>query len=244
MRYRMTIAYDGTAYAGWQVQPDARTLQGEVERHLSAITREPVRAHSSGRTDTGVHARGQVAHFEVETQIDPRRVLLGLNGLLDADIRILDLQSAADDFDARRSATGKQYRYFIWDGRIVPPWLRLYRAHAKKRLNVEAMQAAADRLVGRNDFAAFSANPNREVESTVRDLRRLQIHRAGDDVIIEAEGEGFLYKMVRSLAGFLIRVGHGDQNPEDAGEILASKVRTARVPTARPEGLFLWEVYY
>lgn len=244
MRYRMTIAYDGSAYAGWQIQPHARTLQEEIETRLAKIVREPVRVHSSGRTDTGVHARGQVAHFDVSCPLDCRRVRYGLNSLLDEDVRILELKEAAPNFDARRSATGKQYRYFICDGPVVPPWLRFYRAHSNRELDVPAMQAAADTLVGRNDFAAFTANPNRVVESTVRELRQLLVQRDGQEVVIVAAGEGFLYKMVRSLAGFLIRVGRGEQTPADARDILASRTRTARVPTANPQGLFLWEVYY
>lgn len=244
MRYRMTMAYDGTAYAGWQIQPHALTVQGETEQGLREVVGEAARVHCSGRTDTGVHAREQVTHFDVSRPLDPRRVQHGLNGVLPGDIRVLRLRPAADGFDSRRSAIGKQYRYFIWDGPVLPPFLRLYRARVKRRLDVPAMQAAADALVGRHDFAAFAANPSRMVETTVRDLRRLAVRRKGQEVVIVAEGDGFLYKMVRSLAGFLIRVGQGEQTPADARAILASRIRTARVPTAAPEGLFLWRVYY
>ena len=243
-RYRMTIAYDGTRYAGWQVQPEQITLQGELERAIGKICHSAVRVSSSGRTDAGVHARAQVAHFDLKDPIEPDGIPRALNHFLEPDIRVFEMATVAPDFDARRSATGKQYRYFIWDDAVVPPFLRLYRVHRKRTLDVIAMQEAASRFVGVRDFAAFTANPHRDVESTVRDLRRLDVHRVGHEVCILAEGEGFLYKMVRSLAGFLIRVGEGEQTAKDATEILESKVRTARVPTAQPHGLFLWEVYY
>ena len=132
----------------------------------------------------------------------------------------------------------------MWDDAIVLPFLRLYRVHRKRVLDVVVMQEAASRIIGVRDFAAFTANPHRDLENTVRDLRRLDVRRVGHEVCILAESEGFLYKMVRSLAGFLIRVGEGEQTANDAIEILESKVRTARVPTAQPHGLFLWEVYY
>jgi tRNA pseudouridine38-40 synthase len=243
-RYKMTVAYDGTHYAGWQVQPGERTIQSELERAAHQISGEIVRIHCSGRTDSGVHARAQVTHFDLDAPLETRRLARGLNALLDSDIRVTSLTGAAPDFDARRSATGKQYRYFLWDGAVLPPHVRLYRTHVLKRLELEAMQDAAGRLMGRNDFSAFAANPNREVPSTTRTLSQLQVSRKGHEVTIVAESEGFLYKMVRSLAGFLIRVGEGEVSPEAAGAILDSRERTARVPTAPPQGLFLWKVFY
>lgn len=244
VRYRMTLAYDGSAFWGWQTQPGHRTIQGELERVLKILTGEGVRVHCSGRTDRGVHAREQVAHFDVHKELDVSRLLRGLNGLLDDDLRVLDLRKAPRTFHARRSATGKEYRYFIWNGPILPPWLRLYRTHVRQALDVERMQKAAARLVGRKDFAAFSANPHREVGGTVRHLRELTVRRRGREVVIVARADGFLYKMVRSLAGFLIRVGTGEMPPEAATIILRSRTRTAHVPTAPPQGLFLWRVEY
>ncbi len=147
-------------------------------------------------------------------------------------------------FHARRSAAAKEYRYFIWNADILPPVLRHYRTHVRQPLDVEAMQAAAVLLEGRHDFAAFSANPNRPVESTVRELYRLQVRRRGAEIVIIARADGFLYKMVRSLAGFLIQVGAGAVPAREADAILRSRERTARVPTAPPQGLFLWRVFY
>jgi tRNA pseudouridine38-40 synthase len=243
-RYRMTVAYDGAAYSGWQIQPSRETIQGELERVLFELTRRRERIHCSGRTDTGVHARGQVVHFNLVTPVEPRKLRLGFNALLPADIRVLAVRKAAADFHARKSAVGKEYRYFIWNGDVLPPFLRNHRAHVRDRLDVAAMNRAARHLVGRQDFAAFSANPHREINGTVRHLWDLRVRRSGREVIIVARGDGFLYKMVRSLAGFLIRVGAGEVDPGAAAVILGSKVRTARVPTAPGCGLFLWRVYY
>lgn len=243
-RYRMTIAYDGTNYAGWQVQPNGVTVQEKIEQALARISGAAVKIHGSGRTDQGVHARGQVAHFETVRLVRPAMWLKALNAILPSDIRVLALRKAADDFHARRSATGKEYRYFIWDGPLVPPFVRQYRAHVPRRLDVAAMRAAAAGLVGVHDFAAFAANADREVESSVRHLRRLTVTRRGHEVTIAAEADGFLYRMVRSLAGWLIRVGEGSVPASRTREILESRERTARVPTAPAAGLFLWRVDY
>ncbi|HBA83036.1 MAG TPA: tRNA pseudouridine(38-40) synthase TruA [Verrucomicrobia bacterium] len=243
-RYKMMLGYDGTLYAGWQTQPEHRTVQGELERVLQELTGEQTRIHSSGRTDRGVHARAQVVHFDLEKPVVCWKLMRGFNALLKDDIRILTLAEAASDFHARYGTKGKEYRYFIWNGPVMPPAMRFYRTWVRPRLDVKAMQAAADRLVGNNDFAAFSANPNREIEGTVRHLRELTVRRHGREITLVAGGDGFLYKMVRSLAGFLIRVGTGELQPDAASTILSSKVRTARVPTAAPQGLFLWRVDY
>ncbi len=243
-RYRMTVAYDGTAYAGWQVQPNQQTIQGEMERVLHELTGTSTRIHSSGRTDQGVHARGQVVHFDLERTEPARQLLRGFNALLPEDIRVLCVRRVASDFHARSDAREKEYRYFIWNEPVMPPWLRQYRTLVRMPLNVAAMNRAARQLVGQHDFAAFSANPQYEREGTVRHLRALRVRQKGAEIEIVARGDGFLYRMVRSLAGFLIRVGTGELPPEAAGEILASKTRTARVPTAPGRGLFLWRVTY
>ena len=243
-RYRLTLTYDGGGYAGWQVQPAARTLQAELERPLAELAGQPVKAHASGRTDQGVHARGQVVHFDLPRALPPRTVARALNAKLPPGIRVLAARLASADFHARKSARRKEYRYFIWNAPILPPLRRYDHAHVRTPLDVAAMRRAARRLVGRHDFAAFTANPNREVESTVRTLSRLGISRRGSEIVISAVSDGFLYKMVRSLCGFLIRVGEGAAAPEQAAAILASRTRTARVPTAPPQGLFLWHVTY
>ncbi len=243
-RYRIVVAYDGTRYSGWQTQPDQVTVQGELERVLTALTGQQERVHCCGRTDAGVHANEQVAHFDLKAPVVIKKFLKGFNALLEEDIRIVSIRKATPDFHARFDAQGKEYRYYIWNDEILPPFVRHYRLHVRPKLNVAAMNRAAQRLVGKNDFAAFSANPNREVDGTVRHLRYLKVRKSGHEICIVARGDGFLYKMVRSLAGYLIRVGTGELEPDTASAILDSKLRTARVPTAPPQGLFLWKVWY
>ncbi len=243
-RFRITVAYDGTAYAGWQVQPATMTVQQRIEEALKSLTGETVKVHGSGRTDQGVHAAGQVAHFDLLSDWIPGNLTKGLNALLPQDIRVFQARRVKPDFHARRSAIKKEYRYFIWNAPVMDPIRRFYATSVYKPLNVKAMKAAARVLVGRHDFAAFTANPNRVVESTVRDVYSLSVRRTGNLIIIRASSEGFLYKMVRSLAGLLLRVGEGAVTLDEVSEILASKIRTARVPTAPPEGLFLWRVWY
>lgn len=243
-RYRATVAYDGTDFKGWQIQPGQRTVQLDLEEALQSLTGQAIRIHCSGRTDTGVHARGQVIHFDLATRIPLNRLKLAWNGRLPDDVRICTVQTANATFDARFSATGKEYRYRIWNDPILLPDLRRYRHHVKHRLDVKAMRAAARILEGRHDFAAFCANPGYEREGTVRRLYALRVSARGPEITITAKGEGFLYKMVRSLAGFLIRVGSGELSPADAARILSSRKRTAHVPTAPGCGLFLWRVSY
>jgi tRNA pseudouridine38-40 synthase len=245
MRYKITVAYDGTNYGGWQIQPNRPTIQEEIEKVLEKITCTKIRIHHSGRTDAGVHAKGQVAHFDLEKKMEPWRLQNGLNGLLPPDIRIMKLQKVNNDFHARFSATGKEYRYFIWNGPAVPPELRLYRLHECRRLNIGAMKEAAQVLVGEHDFAAFTANPKREIGGTVKTVTKITVTRSREgDVKICVAGKGFLYKMVRSIAGFLLRVGTGELEAGDGLRFLQAAERTNRVPTAKALGLFLWKVDY
>lgn len=243
-RYKLIIAYDGSAYAGWQVQPADKTVQGELQKAFHTFAGQRVIVHGSGRTDQGVHAAGQVAHVDLESESTCQALCRALNALLPADIRVLKVARVPPGFHARKSALSKEYRYFIWNGDIVPPFIRQYRTHITDPLNVDAMKTAASYLIGRHDFASFTANPNREVESTVRHLISLTVRRKGSEVMITARGDGFLYKMVRSIVGFLIRVGQGSVPEDEAKQILLSVKRTARVPTAPAKGLFLWHVYY
>jgi len=241
----MTIAYDGTNYAGWQVQSRKHTVQAEIERVIEQLVGQKIRVHQSGRTDAGVHAKGQVAHFDLKEPVDVRRFQNSLNALLKPDVRIMKLQKATSDFHARFSAKGKEYRYFIWNGPAVPPELRLYRYHERRKLNITAMQKAAEALIGKHDFAAFTANPNREIGGTVKTIHKITVTRSREgDVQLRVEGKGFLYKMVRSIAGFLLRVGVGELEPKDAKRLLKAKKRTNDVPTAKALGLFLCQVFY
>ena len=243
-RLKAVVAYDGTNYAGWQIQPDRISVQSEVERAIREITGETARIFCSGRTDTGVHAIGQVIHFDLAgKKIPAAKLFRALNSKLPPDIRMLKITRAKPDFEARYGATGKEYRYFIFNGPQIPPHRRLYAAHVFRPLDVKAMRTAAAMLEGTHDFAAFSANPGHERE-TVRTIFSLRVKKSRGEITLVVRGNGFLYKMVRSLAGFLIRVGTGELPPDAAKKILESKERTARVPTGHACGLFLWKVFY
>ena len=245
MRYKLTIAYDGTNYGGWQVQPNRNTVQAEIERVLEKMTCTQIRIHHSGRTDAGVHAKGQVAHFDVDKDWEPWRLQNGLNGLLPGDIRIMKVQRVKDDFHSRFNAVGKEYRYFIWNGPAVPPELRLYRLHECRKLDMAAMKMAAAQLVGTHDFASFTANPKREIGGTVKTVTDITVTRSrAGDIKICVKGKGFLYKMVRSIASFLLRVGTGELDASSAAHFLEHPGRTKDIPTAKPHGLFLWKVDY
>ena len=243
-RYKIVLSYDGTAYAGWQIQPNAPTVQAHIEQALLRLTRETVRIHGSGRTDQGVHARRQVLHVDLATPCAVRTLREGLNALLPHDIRIYRAVRVGPTFHARRSARSKEYRYFIHNAPVMPPVKRHYRTHVRDPLDTHAMTEAANLMIGCRDFAAFTANSKKVLESTVRDLTHLRVDKRGAEVTIVARANGFLYKMVRSIAGFLVRVGEGGASPSETSEILASRRRTARVPTAPPQGLFLWNVWY
>ena len=244
-RYKLTVAYDGTAYAGWQVQPRHPSVQQTIEATLEGIVGHAVKIHGSGRTDQGVHARGQVAHVDLTSRMSPESVCRALNARLPQDIRILKAALARPDFHARRSAEGKEYRYFVWNDTMVLPDKRLYVAHVYRPLDVKAMRKAALFFIGRHDFASFTANPQRVVESTVRTIFSFTVRKIGKEIVFRVSGEGFLYKQVRSMVGFLLRVGEGAEPPEAVRELLDSCApRKARVPSAAAQGLFLWRVWY
>ncbi|MBM4152816.1 MAG: tRNA pseudouridine(38-40) synthase TruA [Kiritimatiellaceae bacterium] len=244
-RYKLTISYDGTLFFGWQLQPGKRTVQGEVELAIKKISGQSVRIYHSGRTDAGVHAKGQVAHFDLDEPVDTWRFMNGLNAQLESDVRVMKMQKVRPDFNARYDAVSKEYRYFIWNGQSVPPELRLYRLHERRDLDLHAMQRAADRLVGTHDFAAFTSNPRREIEGTVKTVTKIVVRRSREgEITLRVVGEGFLYKMVRTLTGFLLRVGLGELQPEDADRLLKKGARTNEITTVRPQGLFLWRVDY
>ena len=244
-RICLTVAYDGTAYCGWQVQPDRPSVQQTLEEVLQGVIGHPVKIHGSGRTDRGVHARGQVAHVDVATRLKHISLLRAMNARLPPDIRVMKITDAKGDFHARRSAHHKEYRYFVVMGETVLPDKRLYANHVYRKLDVEAMRQAAEAFVGRHDFAAFTANPQREIETTVRTIFSFKVSHRGSEVVFAVQGDGFLYKQVRSMVGFLLRVGEGAEKPEAVKSLLeAAAPRVARVPSAPAQGLFLWKVWY
>lgn len=246
-RFKIVCAYDGTAYYGWQTQPGYVSLQETIEGVLAGIVKHPVEIHASGRTDHGVHARGQVFHCDLSTRMTERslKMALNANGRLPPDIRVTSCREVSPAFHARFSVLKKEYRYYVWNTRLLPPTKRLYNAHIVRPLDLEAMRAATRLMLGTHDFAAFAANPNRPIPSTVRTLYAFEITKRGSQICFRVQGNGFLYKMVRSLVGFLLRVGAGQEPPESVLSLLEPGTpRTARVPSAPACGLFLWQVWY
>ena len=244
-KYKVVIAYDGTAYSGWQYQENALGIQQVVEEAVAFLERSPVRVFGSSRTDAGVHAKGFVAHFHLTKPIPPKNLLKAMNSRLPEAVRVVKASYAKENFDARLSAKGKEYRYHIYQGDIMPPHLVPYWTYCHRPLDIEAMKKAASYFVGCHDFVSFAANPNRELETTVRNIFSCEVKKSGPKYVIVVKGDGFLYKQVRSMAGFLLSVGKGNEKPEAVKELLnAAAPRTARVETAPPRGLFLWKVFY
>ena len=243
-RWKCLVAYEGTAFSGWQAQPDKNAVQDHIERRLAELLQTEVRIHGSGRTDAGVHARGQVFHFDANWRHGAEKLLAALRGGLPSSIQVQSAEPVSDEFHARYSATGKIYHYHLVHGAWADPFEHAFTWSVPKALDVAAMRSAAEVLRGRHDFRAFSAFGGEERENTVRTLARLDLIESGPRLRIEAEAEGFLYKMVRSLAGALVYAGMGKLTPERIAALLETRERTAEVETAPPQGLFLMKVHY
>jgi tRNA pseudouridine38-40 synthase len=240
---RLTIEYDGTDFHGWQVQGAHRTVQGVLEAAIRAMTGEETRVRGAGRTDAGVHARGQVAAFSTGTAIPPVGFLRGLNALLPRDVAVVAATEAAPGFDPRREARGKIYRYSFWNQEIRSPLCERFTWHVRAPLGVDAMAAAGAALVGEHDYSAFRA-ADCERKNTVRVVRRLEVKRAGPLVELDVEATAFLKNMVRVIAGTLCAAGRGELGPGDVASILESRDRTRAGMTAPAQGLCLIEVLY
>lgn len=243
MRLKLTIEYDGTCYAGWQVQPSEATVQGAIEEAVARIDGARRAVIGAGRTDAGVHALGQVAHVDVEKPLEPEVWLRALNANLARDLRIRAAEAVGEEFHARMSATSKLYRYRVWTGAVVSPFVRHYVAHAPFRHDLDAMREAARLLVGRHDFEAFTV-ADRETKTSVRELRRLDVECDGEELVISAEADGFLRAMVRTLAGTLLMVGDGRMDVARVARALEEKRRELAGPTAPALGLTLVRVDY
>ena len=240
---KITIQYDGTEYNGWQTQASGRTIQSELTRVVSTLNQAPVVIHGAGRTDSGVHAEGQVANFSLERDFDPCELLHAINGNLDRDIRIIACEFVDESFHARRSARLKTYSYQIWNGDVVSPFCYRYVHHFRSALDVAAMQRGAALLPGTHDFSAFTGGDS-ETEDHVRRLEKVGVERAGPIISITASANGFLRYMVRTIAGTLIEVGRGRRAPESVASILQSRNRSEAGPTAPACGLTLIRVDY
>jgi tRNA pseudouridine38-40 synthase len=246
-KFKLTIAYEGTRYEGWQVQKIGTGVQQILEEALARLFPSRPRVHSSSRTDTGVHALGMVAHFEVpgaECTMSSRKLALALNAWLPEDVRVLQAVRAGTDFHARFSATGKQYRYFVWNHPAMNPLLRHTAWHVPRPLDLAAMRQAAPRFIGEHDFQAFAANPGYAKKSNVRNLMRCDLKRAGPLLTFVIEGDGFLYKMCRGIVGTLVQVGLGKFSAEAMDVLLRNKDRRLAGMTAPAHGLVLSKVFY
>jgi len=247
IRFKLTIAYDGTNYAGWQMQRTGVGVQERIEEALRRIFPSVGRIHSSSRTDTGVHALGMVAHVDVaakEFRMPVQKLRLALNAFLPQDIRIMSAVRCRADFHARFDATSKQYRYFVWNHAAQNPLRRGQAWHVPRKLDLSAMRAAGRLFLGKHDFQSFAGSRNYKTEDTVRTLTRCDLRRSGSLLTFIVEGEGFLYKMCRGIVGTLVQVGQGKFKPQAIKEMLARKDRRVAGMTAPAHGLVLWKVFY
>lgn len=257
---RLTVAYDGTRFAGWQIQPNLPTIQGEIQQAFRRLTGESVTAHSAGRTDAGVHALGQVASIRTETRLSDERVLMGMQHFLPEEITVRRVETAPWDFHPAFSSKRKTYRYVMLSSPIRSPFLRRFAWRVRPGMDDAAMREAAASLVGRHDFRCFETQGSPRAD-TVRTLFRVEVRRCpvwsifetgtlpGDDangacVVIEVTGNGFLYNMVRAIAGTLYEVGIGKRTVGSVGDLLANGERSEAGQTAPARGLFLVDVEY
>lgn len=247
--FKLVLAYDGTDFSGWQVQPDRRTVQGELSEAIRRVTGEQVLPQGSGRTDAGVHALGQVATFAIANPIPAPNVQIALNHTLPTSIRVLAAEEASADFHARHSAKAKSYEYRLYRGDICSPFAARYVEHHPYPLNEEAMRRAAELVIGEHDFTSFTAlDPERgkyeEELDNVRTVFSSSWQREGELLTYRVRGDGFLHHMVRNLVGTFLLVGKGIVAVEAIPKILAAKNRSEAGPTAAAAGLFLVSVEY
>jgi len=258
--FKLTLAYDGTEFHGWQRQPEQRTVQGELERAWLEITGETARVAGASRTDAGVHAGGQVASVESATQLSPDALLSGLNAKLPDDAAVRRVELAPDGFHATHDSRRKRYRYSFYNDHRRPVFTRRHAWHVPSRLDVAAMHRAAKGLIGKHDFASFQSVGSKR-ESTVRTIFDAEVqsragrgrggdadHGADDEtaalIDFEVEGDGFLYNMVRALAGTLVEIGRGHRDDKWIAEVIAARDRSVAGQTAPPHGLtLLWVAY-
>ena len=242
-RVKLTVAYDGTNYCGWQVQPNGNTIEAELNRHLTELLGEEIRVIGASRTDSGVHAIGNVAVFDTNARMPADKISYAMNTRLPSDIRIQKSEEVSGDFHPRFCDTRKTYEYKIWNNKFPNPCVRLYSLFYYWKLDEQRMQQAADYLVGTHDFTSFCTK-RPEVPNRVRTIYSLAVTRQGDMITIRVTGNGFLYNMVRIIVGTLLRVGSGQMEPEEMSDILEEKDRLLAGETARPEGLTLVTIEY
>jgi len=239
--YKIVLSYDGTDYSGWQRQPKRRTIQGTLEGVLAGITQRNISVVGAGRTDAGVHALGQAAHFKAAVRMSEAEFRKALNALLPDDIRVVDLHEVTAEFHARRDAKSKTYQYRIWNAPEISPFLFRYALHVPYPLSLRPMRLAAELFEREDDFSAFSSN--RELNPRRR-VTRSALSRRGKEIIYTIEGSGFLRYMVRTIVGTLLEIGRGRFAPDDIEELFENGTRTLASPTAPAKGLSLLKIVY
>jgi len=239
----MTISYDGTNYGGWQVQPNTLTIQTLIQDALRIILRTPTPIIASGRTDAGVHALGQVAHFEAREELDLRSLLYSLNGILPRSIRIRDVVAVADGFHARFSSKKKIYHYHLHLSPVQDPFRYLYSTHVRAPLDLNHLEEALPAFQGTHDFSAF-ASAGCGSKNPIKTLYRLEMALEPEGLRLEFEGDGFLYKMVRNIVGTLLEIAQKRRPLSAIPHLLSQRERKGAGPTAPPKGLFLYKVEY
>lgn len=243
-RYKCTIAYDGTLFSGYQVQPGKRTVQSELEGALAKLHKgEQVKVYASGRTDAGVHAKGQVIHFESPLAISIEKWGRALNSLLPSDISIISTETVSPGFHARFDAERKEYRYFVQITENKDPFMRFYAYHFPYKVQIEPIQEALEALVGTHDFTSF-CSAKTEIEDRIRTIETAEVYKEKDLLVFRLVGNGFLYNMVRIIVGTMLEVGTGERTPISVQDIIEKKNRIFAGKTAPGHGLYLWKVDY
>lgn len=245
-RFKIQISYDGTHYSGWQVQKTGRAIAPLIQKAIETVLRHPIDLTGSGRTDAGVHALEQVAHFNTQVPLDTHRFLLSINALLPLDIRVYGIEPVAHDFHARYRAVSKIYHYHLHLDRISNPFTKLYSYHVKVSCDLHLMKEAIPEFLGTHDFTSFANQPHRGAASydPIRTIDRIDMIPQEGGIRLEFEAEGFLYKMVRNITGILLDIGSKQIKAKDVPQIFNSKDRKQAGSSAPPQGLFLMQVKY
>ncbi len=242
-RFKCVCAYDGSDFSGWQSQTNAKAIQDYIEQKLEKIFKSKIRIHASGRTDAGVHAKAQVFHFDAVWKHSPQKLLCALQSGRFSGVSFISLKKVDSKFHGRYSVKGKRYAYYIFEGQPLPTEARYLWAYKDAKLDIQKMNEAAKIFLGTHNFTAFSAN-NRQIDDPIKTLHKLEVTRRGKRIKILTEGSGYMYKMVRILAGALVDVGSGKVSKANLKKLLDGKTRTNLVQTAPACGLFLEKVFY